>query len=525
LILRDYQKQALDAIWTKINLGPTALCVLPTGSGKSVIFEALIQKSISLKPDIKILVLFNKTDLLMQIKNRIAALIGEDLVTVYSGTFKSYDNTKSVTCGMIQSLKMEDINYNLIIVDECHNLNEKSGKYINFLKAQQAQNPKTKVVGFTATPYRNSGYLYGKDKFFDRPCFQKTMRFMIEEGHLVPPIAKRPDHLMDLSDLKIVAGEYSQGSLDKMVKKENESGVLVSRIDDALARMKDRKKIVWFCTNIAHCESVHELLLEKNEKSSILHSNLEKDEREENKTFFEDQGGRHLVFVSIVSEGYDFPAIDCVVLMRPTRSPNLMVQTCGRGLRPYKDKEDCLILDYGKVIQTIGPLDDPVIQVKGQGKKKGEVSKTKVCPECQTILHVKEEKCSVCFYNFVKEPELDQKAKENIDFFRKQIKTLKIAEVKIRKHISKAGNSCIAIRYTPGLFTMFESIEEYFVFESQHGYVRFQQRAIELGIPLAGTIDEQVTKKPVRIPQEVEYEFEGKYPKIKRLIFGEKALR
>lgn len=525
MILRDYQKEAIDALWNKISVSQTALCVLSTGAGKSVIFENFIEKCIKAKPDIKILVLFNKTDLLDQIQKRIANLIGKDKVGLYIGSFKKYDASKTVTCGMIQSLRPSNINYNLIIVDECHNLNQKKGRYIKFLNYQMEQNPKTRVIGFTATPFRESGYIFGPGKFFDSITYHKTMQFMIDNKYLVPPIAKQPDHLIDVSKFRIKLGEYDQDDVDKAV---SDKSLSQKQVKDALQRCLGRKKIVWFCANITHAETIHWILRHEGEDAVTLHSQLSNEQRTAAKEEFENGSARHMTFVTIVSEGYDYPPIDCVVLLRPTRSPNLMVQTCGRGLRLFPEKEDCLILDYANVISTLGPLDDPVIQENGAGKKKGkEDSRVKFCKKCRRENKIAAHFCVECGTKFVSDiPEnLDEKAKENIDFFAKQKKIMAIDNIYLRKHISKNGNNCIAVEYSPGLFSMNASIHEYFVFDAQYGYVRFQKRAIELGIPLAGTLDEQVTKKPLRVPKEVEYEFEGKYPKIKRLIFGEKELQ
>jgi DNA repair protein RadD len=525
VILRDYQQEAVNAVWTKLLISPTALCILPTGAGKSVIFEHLIKISISKKPDIKILVLFNKTDLLQQIFNRIQTIVGPEQVGMYIGSLQKYDNTKTVTCGMIQSLSKDDINYNLIIVDEVHNLDEKKGRYIDFIRHQMQTNPKTKVVGFTATPFRESGYIYGKNKLFEEITYIKKMQDMIDKKYLVPPISKQPEHLIDISKMRVVMGDYDQKDIDKAVSDQT---LAANQVKDALVRMQGRKKIVWFCANINHANTIKFYLVENKEKAVTLHSNLEPAERRDNKLQFEtDSETRHMTFVTIVSEGYDYPPIDCVVLLRPTRSPNLMIQTCGRGLRPFAEKEDCLILDYASVITTIGPLDDPLIQEKGTKSKQLEKDKrTKICKACQTINSLKAIFCEDCGEKFVAElpKDLLDKAQENIDFFSKQNKITQIEGIHISKHISKNGNKCIKIQYLKPVWTMEMPIDEYFIFDHEYSYVKFNQRAIQLGLPLCGTIDEQVTKKPSKIPKEVEYTYEGKYPRIKRLIFGEEKL-
>jgi hypothetical protein len=98
------------------------------------------------------------------------------------------------------------------------------------------------------------------------------------------------------------------------------------------------------------------------ERAVCVHSLMKSAEQTDALREFEQGDTRHLVFVSKVSEGYDFPAIDAVVLFRPMRSPTLYIQTVGRGLRLHPDKSDCLVLDYGKVVSHCGRLDRPVVQ-------------------------------------------------------------------------------------------------------------------------------------------------------------------
>jgi hypothetical protein len=126
----------------------------------------------------------------------------------------------------------------------------------------------------------------------------------------------------------------------------------------------------------------------------VIHSQKDNNIKE-----FEDGNLRHLVFVSIVSEGYDYPPIDAIVLMRPTRSPVLYVQIVGRGLRPYKDKVNCLVLDYGRVIETLGHISDPLINAGKKSKGVTEI-KMKFCPQCYEYCQLSAQTCPECEYQF-----------------------------------------------------------------------------------------------------------------------------
>lgn len=517
LVLRDYQQECVTAIWNDLVHRPTALAALSTGSGKGHIIAALLAKSIASKPDIKCLVLFNRVTLLSQLADRFKNLLGEDKIGLYCGTEQEWDNTKLITVGSIQSMVPDDLNYNLIIVDEVHNLSDESGRYIRFIKHQMEQNPKTKVVGFTATPFRSDGYIYGKNKFFTHCSYERGLRFFINNKFLVPPVAKQPDHQIDLSKLRILKGEYRQDDIDAQTMNV---AMAKDQVIDALNRAQGRKKVIWFCSSINHAVLIKNLLNGMDEKAVTLHSKMEWAERDIAQNEFEKMDARHLTFVTVVSEGYDFAPIDCVVLMRPTRSAGLLVQVCGRALRPYPGKEDALFLDYGGAIGQLGPLEDPVIGKPSKGIGKGEEPRQKTCPECRTYVAPRVMSCPQCGFNWPKleATKLSLVADENASLLKKYIKSIEVSRVKMSLHISKAGNKCIKIEYFPkGLF--FETLSEYFAVDADFAMRKFILRAIDLGFDIKGTPEEQVAQPITRIPKTVEYVQENKYPKIQRLKF------
>lgn len=403
----------------------------------------------------------------------------------------------------------------IAVVGNCHMLDEKSGRYIEFLKNQMDQNPKTKIVGFTATPYRADGYIYGKNKFFSHPTFERGLKFFINKGILVPPVAKQPDHQMDLSKMRVVRGEYKQEDIDAQAMNK---GMAKDQVIDALNRAQDRKKILWFCSSINHAELINDILDELGEYSVTLHSKLETDERSDATNSFMNGEARHLTFITVVSKGWDYPPVDCIVMMRPTRSPSLMVQVAGRGLRRYESKSDCLILDYANVISTMGPLEDPAIEKKGKGT--GEAPRQKTCPECRAYIAPRATECPHCGFTWPKAEatKLMLVADENAPLLEKEFKTLEISKVQMKLHVSKAGNKCIRIDYLPKNFFQ-DPVAEYFTVDSDFGMKKFILRAIDLGIDLKSSAEEQVVQPITKRPTSINYVIENRYPKIKGLRF------
>lgn len=517
--LRDYQIEATDALWSDLFSESTALCVLPTGTGKGEIIIELIRRSMN-KRDIKIIVLVNKVKLLEQTVRRLSMALGEQSVGAYCGSLAQYDTDRSVTVASIQSIHDVDLNkIHLIILDEVHNVNQKEGRYISFLEKYKAKNEKLKIVAFTATPYRSTGKIYGESKLFKKISYHRSMPWMIDNKFIVRPTIKKVENQYDVSGLKVRAGDFVAEEVDKLVS--NEITVL-AQINDALPRLAGRKKIVWACANINHCNKVNDLLFVKDEKSVKLHSQMSEDDRDNAQKEFEEGDARHLVFVSIVSEGYDYAPIDAVVLMRPIRSPVLYVQTVGRGLRLSKDKENLLVLDYGSVVQTLGPVDNPLIG----GGSRSKPEKTKVCKQCSSIIRISSKECPDCGFIFVSEQRdytknLTEKPFDLDDILslgKKKIFTKGVKNVFLSKYKSKAGNDCLLITYETDDFLNLH-FKEYFSWSTDYAKRRAQRRLLELDVDLVEPLEEQVKQKPKKIPRSISYFKDGKYEKIDRVNF------
>jgi DNA repair protein RadD len=481
-------------------------------------FFGLIQKAIEVKPDIKCLILFDTVILLEQQYNSAVKIFGQQNVGIYCGSKGEHDGSRPITIGSIQSIKKDSLNFNLIIVDETHLICERGGHYIKYLKEQIEANPKTKVVGVTATPFRSDGYIYGPKKFYKRPCFERKLDYFIDKGFLVTPIAKKPDHQFDVSNLRIVKGDYDIKEIEELSINEVFAR---KQVIDAVQRLVDRKKVVWFCTSIAHAELIKTILLSLGEKAESIHSNLSEENRAYAKEYFEKGDGRHLTFVSVISKGYDYPPIDAIVLMRPTRSPVMYLQVCGRGLRPSPGKEDLLILDYGQVVSLLGPLNDPIITKATKGQEKNKKVQ-KECPECRTYNAIAAMTCFHCEYVFYKPREdatkLDLSANQEVSLLKTKENKIPVSRISIEKYLSKNNNECIRIRYFEGS-AWGNTIDEYFIPTNEFGWKSFMKRAIDLGLEINSDISKQVLEIPKKKPKFVWFKMDGQHRKVTRLEF------
>lgn len=517
--LREYQLELVDAVWREICVSPSALAVLPTGGGKTVCIAELMRKSMAAKATMKIVMVMGRVDLVRQTDKVLCSEIGFEKVGVYCGSLNRKEKNKPITVCSIHSIKDQEIFADLLVIDEVHNLDQEAGSYSEFIAALQVKNPKIKIIGFTATPFRSNGFIYGEDLLFKKPAYRKTIREIIDMGFLVEPRMRGSKEAFDVSNLRIRGGEYRQEDVDNLV---NDEEIVKAQVTDALTKSDSRMTVVWACANIEHCNMVANELMAQGQHATTVHSKLDKNVRDQNLSMF--MGGmiRHMVFVSILSEGFDYPPIDTVVLMRPTRSPVLYIQTVGRGLRPFDNKVDCLVLDYGQVVRTLGPLDDPYIK----GKKGEGEAPMKECPNCNTWVFAGVAKCPECDFDFPprEEPKLDKRADHESKILSeaKPPETLNIGKITAEMFTAKSGNQCVMLIYYEksdgqssilfGPIYNSGSVREFFVTTSAWAMERLEQRlnGINMDLPsmdFPGTIEVNGTFEIVK-------QQDGKYDRV-----------
>ena len=417
----------LDELWCAYSTSQVVLGVAPTGSGKTEVMRELIKKA-----NVETLVLCGRKELASQLVTRLAAN------GVYSASLGS-KSWGSLTVGTVGTVSRAGYlpPFKLVVIDEAHNLNiDEDSLYQKAL----ALCPTAKVVGFTATPFG----IYGANKYFKKIDAKITFEQLWRTGWIVKPVMQSSKEQFDVSNVTIRAGEYALDELDRLTCDE----IKVKRqVADAMPRLEGRKKVVWACTSIKHAEMVCAQI----SNSVCVHSKQSDEVRARSLAEFENGSVTHLVFVTIVSEGYDYPPIDAVVFMRPTRSARLYVQTVGRGLRKYPDKEDCLVLDYGRVIETLGPI-NRVRVLDGRPPSSGETNEVTLwlCAECYGYNELGYVECTHCgAWKPIKEAtkNLTSKAASGSIIAVGDATRETVSKTTVARYISKKGTKCIKIVY------------------------------------------------------------------------------
>lgn len=448
--LRDYQIEAIEAaiaFFENSQKEEHGLIVVPTGGGKSIIQAYLIAKLLEQKPNIKICCVTHNKHLIEQnfknfhniTKNKYLLQSG-----IFSAGLNQKDTNAQILFAGIQSIFRHITNlpvYDIILVDEAHLIPKDSGKmYKSFFHKAFLINPNVKVLGFTATPFRmDSGLLTDKpNNLFTDIIYDIPIKKLIAQGYLSRPVSYNCDKEINenLKNIHVRAGEYVLEELTMLMSQDERMEKTAENIFNFTKEKK--KKVLIFCCSIEHAEKMKKHLHRLHHSVEVIHS-LSSNSDKIIKNFRENKI-KYLLNVNMLTTGFDDREIDCIVMLRPTKSPGLYYQMIGRGFRIHENKSSFLVLDFAGNIATHGAIDSIRIIRKTNGKK-GEIyfSPVKTCPSCKNEIAISYKQCPECGYEFSNEQEIVKHdvAPSNLDVLSKMPelpKWFNVADVKYKVH-------------------------------------------------------------------------------------------
>lgn len=445
IVLRDYQQQTIDKLRTALKQGQKRICLqLPTGAGKTIISAFMIKGA--LDKGLKVLFLVHLKELIEQTAEKL------DLFSIDYGLIAAGEPSREAPCqlAMVQTLgrRQNDFKPDLIIVDEMHHACSKTYKDV------VARYSNAKLIGLTATPERLDGK--GLQDVVDVLVQGPSMRELIDNGYLNEYQYFSMPNDLDLSSVKTLAGDYDQKQLDEAMDQSCIFGDAVSHYKQHL----ESKKAIVFCVNIKHSKRICNLFNANGIAAAHLDGNLNKPER---KQIIEDfRTGKILVLTncSLISEGFDVPDCDGVIMLRPTQSLGLYLQSVGRGLRV--SDSPTVILDHVRNYTRHGmPDDERSWSLEGKKKRvKGQQEQVayKLCKVCFLMYHPRHRECPNC-----KAPnESDKKLIEEVEGSLVQIKK-NIVQRKDQSVVQKKRQELVTIQkakgYKPGW--VFYKLEEW----------------------------------------------------------------
>lgn len=373
--------------------------VIPTGGGKTHVINELVRLTVD-EWGGRVLLLAHVKELIEQPLEK----LDRDDVGVYSAGLGRRDKHKPIMLAGIQSVYRRACElgaFNLILIDEAHMLPpEGEGMYQKFLSDAQVVNPRVRLVGLTATPYRTStGELCGPENLLNEICYEASIPDLIVQGYLSRLRSKQSRRELDTSGLRVRGGEFVAQDVEALVDSDAVVDLAVSEI---LSLTRDRTSVLVFAASVRHAMHVATLLPD----AEIITGDTPSGDRADRIKRFRNRELKYLVNVNVLSVGFDAPNVDCVAMLRPTLSPGLYYQQVGRGLRLCDGKSDCLILDFAGNVKRHGPIDqiEPPRARRKRGPRESETEEviTKACPQCMEIVAKIADACPACGFEFEK---------------------------------------------------------------------------------------------------------------------------
>lgn len=333
--LRKYQQESINSIQEEWNNGrKRTLLVLPTGCGKTVVFTKLAEEMV--KQGKRVLILAHRTELLEQASDKLFKITG------LKTALEKADSTAigswcRVSVGSVQTLQRDKrLNqfpkdyWDVIIVDEAHHI--LSDGYMKVMKYFDVAN----VLGVTATPDRSDMRNLGS--YFDSLAYEYSLVQAIKEGYLSKIKALTIPLSLDLSNVSMSAGDFKASDVGTAL-----DPYLEQIADEMVKQCADRKTVV-FLPLVKTSQKFRDILNAKGFRAAEV--NGESKDRAEVLEDFEKDRYNVLCNSMLLTEGWDCPSVDCVVVLRPTKVRALYSQMVGRGTRLHPGKEELLLLDF-----------------------------------------------------------------------------------------------------------------------------------------------------------------------------------
>lgn len=383
--LRDYQQTSVDDIRSAYRSGKRAtVLVIPTGGGKTVTATSMVALSASRGRNV--LWLAHRQELIGQASDTFKAS-GIDHGVIMRGRSM---NRLPVQVGMVATVKnrLDKIQApHFIVIDEAHHAT--ASTYKKIIEAY----PRAHLLGLTATPQRTDGT--GLGDVFDSIVIGPTMPELIAGGSLTPYRLFVPPQTVDVSGVKITAGEFNKGQIAAAADRASITGDAVDhycRVGGGLATA--------FCCSVEHAEHVAEAFRGAGISATRIDGSMGDDERRSILTAYARREIMVLTSVDLIGEGFDLPALEVAILLRPTQSLIVFLQQVGRVLRPAPGKSEAVILDHAGNSLRHGFPDDPR-DWSLEGRKKGarvQVGRIPVttCGACFAAYRPTLDKCPFC---------------------------------------------------------------------------------------------------------------------------------
>lgn len=365
--LRPYQRETIDAVVNRMDKGlHHHLIVLPTGTGKTFTARELLRNLIgSGRIKKKVLVLTHRVEILDQLKAEFANVVGDDKISVVSASRESFDFNGRIVVAAVPTLvkrldQLDPDDYDAVISDEAHHV--PADTWISILhhlritdeKGRAIEDTDKHHIGMTATPVRSDDRALAVPFTSGGIAHYYSLEDAVTQGYIL-----RPRGLMVLAkglDLSRASddrhGDYSKEELEKAVDNPDfHNTVVQAYLDNARG-----KRVLVFAASVGQARTLTEMFKAGGVRAGFVHGEQDKDERKE--LIKSHQRGEIDVLINfgVLTEGYDDPGIEVIMMARPTKVLGLYMQMLGRGFRPNPQKpldDSFLVIDFHGISQEM----------------------------------------------------------------------------------------------------------------------------------------------------------------------------
>lgn len=390
--LRPYQKEAVDRGVSHFrNYDKPAIISLPTGSGKSFVIAGIANEI-----NDHILILQPTKEILQQNVNKMK-LYGFNDIQIYSASFNSKEigQFTYATIGSIYKKPQLFKHFKYVLIDECHTVNPKNstkknkdgtvekegGMYNQFFEAMGSP----AIIGLTASPYRivnkfitresdgqlfYTGHLQMLNRihpfFFGKIIYKVENHELITQGYLSKPTYVFPDEDFDMSQIKIntTGNDFDDESMDKYTTSLKRLEKIVGSV---YKYYNERNYFLIFASSVKQANELSDILSNAGYDNEVVFGHTPAAERDRVIENFRKGKVRIVINVNVLSIGFDFPELDCIILGRPTISLALFYQQVGRGFRIHPEKKDFLVVDCVNIVKKLGLPDTISITKESDG--------------------------------------------------------------------------------------------------------------------------------------------------------------
>lgn len=528
LTLRPYQQRVLDDLWQWFADHPDGDPIVEAcvGAGKSVLIAELCRRAITQHPGTRILMLVHSKELIEQNLAKLIAVWPDAPVGAYSASMGARQLGRAITYATIGSVRRrahELGHVDLVLVDECHLISDdEATMYQRLISDLRQYCPAMRVIGWTGTPFRGDGVWLTQGSLFTHIAARVTMRELLDEGYLAPLVRAETTERIDTSGVRTQGGDYVVSALAEASDRAD----IVRRACAEIVRLAEqRQRWLVFAVTVEHAKHIADELRGTHGVScAVVSAKTPKPERE--RLIADSRAGRlrALVNVAVLTTGFDVPEIDCIALLRATRSPVLYVQIAGRGMRMAPGKRDCLWLDFTDTTALLGPVD----QVKGRARppKSTAEAPVKHCENCGNPSPAGAAECAVCGHKFPPPQRI-----QHADFVDTRSAVMStdvvwhsVTRIDYSRHPGKDGKpDTLRVDY----WSLWRRVASEFVCIEHTGYPRLKAEQWwrkRSDLPAPESIDEALERihaGELREPSPIAVQMEGKYPRVVSVRFDE----